>query len=230
MNASERSDRVRAVVFDFDGVLADSEPLHFRAYGEIFGSLGVTLTREDYYANYLGFDDLGVFRRLAGQTGRTPEPEWIASLVREKGRVFDELIAREDLLYPGAGDCVDRLARAFPLGIASGALRHEIEAILKRAGLAHHFRFIVAAGDTPRSKPWPDPYLRAAELHAVEPRACLAIEDSRWGIQSAKAAGMHCIGIATTYPPAELHAADAIIGSLAEFTPEMVRSLGASLS
>ena len=216
---------IAAVVFDFDGVLADSEPLHFSAYEDVFSAAGVQLTREDYYADYLGYDDRGVFLRLAERLGRPPDPDWIEALVREKARVFDARIARQDVLYPGAVECVERLARDFPLAVASGALRSEIDTILERAALRHHFHFIVAAGDTPRSKPWPDPYLRAAELHGVEPRACVAIEDSRWGIQSAKAAGLWCVGIATTYPPAELHAADRIIGSLAEFTPELVRSV-----
>jgi HAD superfamily hydrolase (TIGR01509 family) len=216
---------IRAVVFDFDGVLADSEPLHFRAYEEVFAAVGVELTRDDYYSDYLGYDDRGVFHRLAERTGRPPDAAWIEAMIREKARVFEARIARQDVLYAGAKDCVERLAEEFPLAIASGALRHEIEAILERAGLRRHFRFIVAAGDTPRSKPWPDPYLRAAELHGVEPRACLAIEDSRWGIQSAKAAGMLCVGIATTYPPAELHNADRIIGSLGEFTPDFVQNL-----
>lgn len=221
---------IRAVVFDFDGVLADSEPLHFRAYEEVFSAVGVELTREDYYADYLGYDDRGVFHRLAERTGRPPDPDWIEAMIRDKARVFEARMARHDVLYAGAQECVERLTEDFPLAIASGALRHEIEAILNRAGLRRHFRFIVAAGDTPRSKPWPDPYLRAAELHGAEPRACVAIEDSRWGIQSAKSAGLFCVGVATTYPPAELHEADRIIGSLAEFTAEMIRSLAAPLS
>jgi beta-phosphoglucomutase len=104
-------------------------------------------------------------------------------------------------------------------------LRPEIEAVLRRARLERHFRFIVASGDTPRSKPAPDPYIRAAELHALPPAACLAIEDSRWGIVSAKEAGLACVGITTTYPPNELGMADRVIDSLSEFTPAFIRSL-----
>jgi beta-phosphoglucomutase len=150
----------------------------------------------------------------------------VKALVAEKTQAFDEVLQRTEVLYPDAAACVERLARDFPLGIASGALRHEIEMILRRAGLHDHFHFIVAAGDTPRSKPWPDPYVRAAQLHGVPPSACVAIEDSRWGIESAKAAGLKCVGITTAYPASQLRGADHMIESLREFDPELIRTLG----
>jgi beta-phosphoglucomutase len=148
----------------------------------------------------------------------------LSGLIADKGRAFDAMVETTDVLYPGAAACIESLAGEFSIGIASGALRPEIEAVLRRAGLARHFRFIVASGDTPRSKPAPDPYVRAAELHALAPAACLAIEDSRWGIVSAKDAGLACVGITTTYPPNELALADRIIDSLSEFTPAFIRS------
>ena len=215
---------IKAIVFDFDGVLADSEPLHLAAYQEVLSRLGVTLTREEYYRSYLGYDDAGVFTALAAAHGREMDEEKLRALIAEKGRVFDAVIETTDVVYPGAPACIERLAPEYALGIASGALRPEIEAILKRARLDRHFRFIVASGETPRSKPSPDPYLRAAELHAQPPAACLAIEDSHWGIVSAKDAGLSCLGITTTYPRGELTMADRVIDSLAEFTPELIRS------
>lgn len=214
---------IHAVVFDFDGVIADSEPLHLRAFQELLAALGVTLGRDEYYARYLGFADEAVFRMFSEAYGWNLTPAQISSLIAEKSAIFDRMLAKTNVLYPGAADCVERLAREFPLGIASGALKHEIVAILDRYDLARRFRFVVAAGDTPTSKPAPDPYRRAAALHGVPPEVCIAIEDSRWGIESAKTAGMTCIGITTTYPAAELDAADAVIGSLSEFTPEFIR-------
>lgn len=216
---------VSAIVFDFDGVLADSEPLHLSAYQEVLHALGATLPREEYYARYLGFDDEGVFRALAEDRGWSLDEGRIAALVQEKTRVLEELTADVDVLYPGAVDCVRRLAAEWPLGIASGALRQEIEAVLQRGGLDGHFRFIVAAGDTPAGKPAPDPYIRAASLHQVEPYTCLAIEDSRWGIESAKTAGLWCVAITHTYPVPELLEADTIVESLFELTPALIRSI-----
>jgi len=213
------------VVFDFDGVLADSEPLHLASLQEVLSALGITLTREEYYTNYLGYSDEEVFRRMAARQRWALGEAQLAALVAHKSAVFNDAHAAGGMMYPGAAECVERLANVFPLGIASGALRHEIDEVLAGAGLAHHFRFIVAAGDTPHSKPAPDPYRRAAELHGLPPSACVAIEDSRWGIQSAKAAGMTCVGITHTYPASELAAADVVITSLDEFTEELVQKL-----
>jgi beta-phosphoglucomutase len=216
---------VSALVFDFDGVLADSEPLHFRAYQEIFASLGAEMSREEYYGRYLGFDDEGVFREFFAERGSAMSREQIEVLIGEKSRLVETMIADTDVLYPGAAICIERMAAAFPLGIASGSLKHEIELILQRARLARHFRFIVAAGET-ASKPAPDPYLLAAARHKLPPAACVAIEDSQWGIASAQAAGLKCIGITHTYPRAMLTDADAIIDTLDELTPGLVRLLG----
>jgi beta-phosphoglucomutase len=216
---------ISALVFDFDGVLADSEPLHLTAYQEVLAALGTTLAREEYYARYLGFDDAGVFRALSDDRGWDLSGEQIARLIEEKTSAMDALVRETDVLYPGAAEAIAQLAAVWPLGIASGALRHEIAAILRRSGLEPYFKFIVASGDTAAGKPSPDPYRRAAELHGAPPSACVAIEDSRWGIESAKAAGLWCVGITHTYPVGELLAADAIVGSLSELTPQLIRSV-----
>jgi len=214
-----------AIVFDFDGVLADSEPLHLRAYQEVLTPLGISLTRDDYYANLLGFDDVGVFRAVGERAGLRLDDRRIAALIEQKSRVFDEVIATTDVLYPGASECVERMASAYPLGVASGALRAEIVAVLRRARLDGHFRFIVSAEDTVRSKPAPDPYLRAALLHGLPPASCVAIEDSRWGLESARYAGFLTVGVTHTYPREELHGADVVIATLAEFTSELTAKL-----
>ena len=221
---------IRAIVFDFDGVLADSEPLHLRAYQQVLARFHVTLSRDDYYANYLGYDDVGVFSQLTARHGLPVDEDGIRELIDEKTRVFDATIEASidsgGILYPGAAACVELMASRYPLGIASGALRHEIEAILRGARLDRYFQFIVASGETLEGKPAPDPYRRAAELHAVAAGDCVAIEDSRWGIESAKSAGLPCVGITTTYSREHLTAADRVIESLDEFTPELVDTLG----
>ena len=218
---------IAAVVFDFDGVLVDSEPLHLRAYQEVLEPLGISLPREEYYARYLGFDDGGVFREMAESRSWSMDERKLHDLIAEKTRVFEAMIADGGVFYPGAVECVTRLAAHYPLGIASGALKPEIQTMLRGQTLERHFKFIVACGDTPAGKPSPDPYRRAAELHGLAPASCLAIEDSRWGIESAKAAGLWCIAITNTYPVPELLDADAIITSLDELTPDLIRSLAA---
>ena len=176
---------------------------------------------------HLGYDDAGVFTGVARDGDWPLDVDGFDVAHRRKNRVFEALLAGgEVVLYSNAAECIARLAAVWPLGIASGALRHEIEATIKGRALDRYIRFIVASGDTPRGKPAPDPYTRAgATLHGVPPAACLAIEDSRWGIESAKAAGLWCIGITNTYPVSELMDADAIITSL-ELTPDLIRTLG----
>ncbi len=216
---------IAAIVFDFDGVLVDSEPLHLRAYQEVLEPFGLSLPREKYYASYLGYDDAGVFKAVAEARDWPLDARKLDVLIEEKSRVFEALLAGGDILYAGAAECVARLAADWPLGIASGAARPEIETMLGGRGLGRYFQFIVAAGETPAGKPAPDPYRKAAALHGHPPEACVAIEDSRWGIESAKAAGLWCIGITHTYPVAELLEADAIVTSLAELTPDLIRTL-----
>ena len=216
---------IRAIVFDFDGVLANSEPLHLQSYQAVLEELGIPLGRDEYYSQYLGFDDVTAFRTIAARHGRQWSEAELSRILARKTVIFEDIVSSADVLYPQAEACVRRFSEVMPIGIASGALRHEIVAILEQAGLTEAFRFIVAAGETPASKPAPDPYRRAAELHALPPSECVAIEDSRWGIESAKTAGLHCVGITQTYPPQGLPGADAIIDSLDEFTVELIAAL-----
>ncbi len=217
---------IRAIVFDFDGVLADSEPIHLRVYQEILAPVGVTLTKEDYCARYLGFDDEGAFRQMGSDFGLLMGDEEIELLMAAKTERFQAIVSGTDVLYQDAGECVRALGSRWPLGIASGALRHEIELMLKGAGLTDAFRFIVAAGETERTKPAPDPYLHAARLHGLPPGACVAIEDSRWGLLAAREAGMHTIAVTHTYPREALAAdADVVVDSLREITPALVSRL-----
>ncbi len=215
---------VKGIVFDFDGVLADSEWLHLRAYQELLGPIGVRLTKEIYCERYLGFDDEGVFQQVAADYRLMLGDEEIELLIAEKGRRFEKMISSTNVLYPAAVPTVRALATAYPLGIASGSLRQEIELMLRGAALNDAFRFIVSADDTERTKPAPDPYLKAAEMHGLPPRECAAIEDSNWGLQSARDAGLVTIGLASSYPASELKA-DVVVGRLEDITPEFIRQL-----
>jgi beta-phosphoglucomutase len=217
--------QISAIVFDFDGVLADSEPIHFRLYQELLAPSGVTLTLEEYCSRYLGFDDEGAFQQMAEDYGLILGDEEIEMLIVEKARRFEAIVSGTNVLYPTSAPCVRRLAGRWPIGIASGATRRDIDVMLRGAKLDAAFRFIVAAGDVDASKPAPDPYLRAAELHGVPPPACVAIEDSRWGLQSAKTAGMRTIAVTHTYPRSELTDADRVVDSLDEVTVALIEGL-----
>ena len=211
--------KLRAVVFDFDGVIANSEPLHFRALRDVLASTGVSLSERDYYARYLGFDDAGALHAIGADSGAFG-PEQVASLVSRKAVRFEELEADAGMLFPGAADAIRRVAASVPIGIASGARRDEILRVLEAAGLADLFAAIVAAEDVSRSKPDPAPYLLAVRLLAavagdsLQPGDCVAIEDSRWGLESARQAGLRTIAVTHTYTLAELGAADLVLDSL----------------
>ena len=211
---------LRAIVFDFDGVIADSEPLHYRSFRDVLAPLGVALTEADYYARYLGFADVGVFERVSADAGHAWTTERVQALVEEKARLMEALERDVSVLFPGAANAVRRAAAAVPLAIASGAIRREIERVLHREQLAQFFPVIVAAEDTPQSKPAPDPYIRAVERlssaigQAVDPRECVAIEDSLWGLQSARAAGLRTVAVAHTYEASGLNVADLTIRSI----------------
>ena len=211
---------LRAIVFDFDGVIANSEPLHFSAFRDVLHEEGVVLTEADYYTRYLGYDDVGVFEAVgAGQGPWTRER--VADLVARKAVRLEALERGGSVLFPGAAAAIRRAAAAMPIAIASGAIGVEIRRVLQRERLIDCFTAIVAAEDVPVNKPAPDPYLRAVALLAgacggrLAPADCVAIEDSRWGLESARAAGLRTVAVTQTYEASALAgAADLIIDSL----------------
>jgi beta-phosphoglucomutase len=220
---------IRAVVFDFDGVLANSEPLHFRAFRDILAEEGLSLTEHDYYTRYLGYDDVGAFRAIAADQNRKVTEGEIASWVVRKAERLEALERGVSVLFPGARDAIARMARSGPIAIASGALRHEITRVLEREQLAALFAAVVAAGDTPASKPDPAPYSKAVELlqqmtgDSLQAGECVAVEDSHWGLVSAKRAGLRTVAITHSYPANQLGEADLVIDHLDELTPELLR-------
>jgi beta-phosphoglucomutase-like phosphatase (HAD superfamily) len=223
---------LQAVIFDFDGVIADSERLHLRAYQEILAPEGVTLSERDYYDRYLGYDDVGVFRELGKDRGLAMDEGRLATLIERKGQRYDELAAAGEMLYPGAADFIRAAAAVVPIAIASGALTHEIEEILERAGLRPLFPVIVGADQTARSKPHPEPYVTAfarLKAHAgreLEPWRSVAIEDSRWGLVSARGADLRLVAVTTTYSAAELRdEAELVCEGLSHLTLERLDQL-----
>ncbi len=201
---------LHAIVFDFDGVIADSERLHLRAYRDVLAPLQMQLPDEEYFGEYLGYDDRGVFRHYAANHGIAWDEDEVARWIAAKTRRYEELCAHGEMLFPGAAAFIAAAAAVVPIAVASGALTHEIEEILERAGLLGLFGAIVGADQTERSKPSPDPYLEAfarlagASGGGIVPSRTVAIEDSRWGLESAGAAGLRRVAVANTYPADEL--------------------------
>ena len=218
--------RISTVVFDFDGVLADTEGLHLRAFQEVFATRGWTLDAAAYFDRYLGYDDQGLVVAFNEDHQLGLGAVAIGDLVETKGRIFAGFLEAGDVLFPNARACVTALATRFQLGIASGALHGEIAMILEAAGLSSLFPVVVAADDVTACKPSPEPYVTAAARLGVDPASCVAIEDSQPGLQAARAAGMRTIGITTTSPRHLLTGADHVIEDLRELSPDLVLALG----
>ena len=225
--------RLRAIVFDFDGVIANSEPLHFRGYRDVLEEESIALSAHDYYAHYLGFDDVGAFEAIGRRHGAAWNRERIRDLVARKAVRLEELERDVSVLFPGAADAIRRASQAMPIAIASGARGDEIRRVLVREGLSQCFTAIVAAEDTPVSKPAPDPYLRALALlapvldHRLEAADCVAIEDSHWGLESARSAGMRTVAVTNTYAADQL-SADLTISSLHDIDLDLLDRLCSS--
>ncbi len=209
---------LKAIIFDFDGVLADTEPLHFTVFRQVLQDEGLPLSERDYYQKYVGFDDKGCFHAILSEHGRPVLSATIQQLVERKAALMLGHITTTRVVYPGVAEFVKNVAGRYRLAIVSGALRHEIELILKTAGLRDDFEHITAAEDVQDGKPAPEGYLHAlrslgqhAPLLAAE---CLVIEDTLFGIQAAHAAGMRCLAVSTTYPSDRLGIADAVTATL----------------
>ena len=219
------------VVFDFDGVIANTEPLHLQAYQDVLGQTPLILSKEVYESTYLGYDDIGVFTHLAKDQHTVLSPDEISALIALKGKRYTQLVGSTNVIFPEARGCIERLAETCELGIASGALHQEIEAILLASSLRSYFTTIVAADDVEHSKPEPDTYRLAVELLCAaigrppSPNGFVAIEDSLWGIQSAHAAGLPCVAVTTTYSATALTVANHIVPSLDDIDAKSLEAL-----
>lgn len=213
---------LRAVIFDFNGIIVDDEPIHFALFRQVLGEEGIVLSEAEYYARYLGFDDRSAFTAAHREHGRPLTDDDLARLIERKAAYYEDAIKTNLRVFPGVGTLVGALARELPLAIASGALRHEIEAILSSLELLPLFRVIVSAEDVARGKPEPEIFLKAlaglnaarAAERSIAPAECLVIEDSKEGIRGARRAGMKCLAVTNSHPADLLHDADAVVDSL----------------
>jgi beta-phosphoglucomutase len=220
---------LRAAVFDFDGVIVDSEPLHFRALRDALSPEGIEITGEEYVRAYLAYDDREAIRRALEQHGVPVEPGRLDRVESRKVEAFAERL-HEIPVFEGARELVLALAAQMPVAIASGARRGEIEAVLACLGLRRAFQAVVGAEDAGRTKPDPAPYLEAvlrlaARAPGLGPAECVAFEDTMAGIDAALGAGMKVVGVAHSYPAEKLRAAHRVVDSLAGFDPGSLRSL-----
>jgi beta-phosphoglucomutase len=219
---------VIATLFDFDGVLVDSEPVHLAAFNDVLAPRGLGIDAVTYAARYLSLDDAGVFRDVLSAAGRAPSEHEVQTLVDAKSPRFMARFAAGFRVFPGAAELVVRRAARGPVGIVSGALEDEIAFALKKMGVAGAVTFVISAERTPASKPDPAPYRLACE--ELELRGHVAgavvVEDSLGGVISAKRAGLRCVAVAHSYSARDLAGAgaDAVVADLASLTDTLLEA------
>ena len=211
---------IKAVIFDFDGIIVDSERLHWAAFNMVMQPLGKAVSWPEYVQTYIGFDDRGAFRHAIPDLSS----EALRELIEGKASVFQELLESDGAAaLPGSVALIKHLSGKIPIAICSGALRADILPILGKLGIEKAFDTIVTADDTHISKPDPAPYKLAAKKLGVT--SGLAIEDTPAGIASAKGAGLKVLAVTNSYPPELLTQADAVVASLEGLTLEKLNQL-----
>jgi beta-phosphoglucomutase-like phosphatase (HAD superfamily) len=203
-------------IFDYDGVIADTEGLHFETFHEALAPEGILIDRVESDRRFVGIDIRTSFRLAFDGAGRSLSARQLERLVERKGALFRARL--EDVrLFEGAAEAVKEASARFPLAIASGAHRREIESVLEREGLLARFAALVSGDDGLPSKPSPEVYANALERvtrssgEVILPAECLVVEDSVPGIRAARAAGMRAVALCHSHPAERLGEADLVL-------------------
>jgi beta-phosphoglucomutase len=223
---------LRAVIFDFDGVITDSEILHLRAFNEVLAQYDIEITEEVYYKEYLGFTDRDCFESVAGKNNLVLDSGQIANLIKHKNVIFDELARNEATIFEGVPEFLQMLTdNKIRRAICSGALLVDIAPILEKSQLGPFFEVIVSAEQIEKGKPNPEGFLLAltrlneGSRNSIAANECVVIEDSHWGLEAAKAAGMHTVAITNTYDAEQLGIAEKVVERFSELTIDDLQQL-----
>jgi len=213
-----------AVIFDFDGIIVDTEPLHYQAFQKVLTPLGLGFSWQEYVDTYMGFDDRDAFIEVFAAKGKSVALPELHNLIDHKANIFQQVIRDGVTAYPGVLGLINRLHQErIPLAISSGALLCDIIPILKTLNIADCFDIIVTADDVTKSKPDPECYRLAFEKLIshfpsipLSPAKTIAIEDTPAGITSAKSAGLQVIAVTNSYSRNIISEATFVVESLEE--------------
>jgi len=223
---------LRAVIFDFDGVITDSEILHLRAFNGVLVQYGIEITKKNYYKEYLGLTDIDCFNLVVERNRSKLDSQRIEDLVKQKNQIFEELAKNEGQIIEGVRDFLQMLRENnIPMAICSGAVLTEIELILEQSRLRNLFTIVVSAEQVRRGKPHPDGFLltlKRLNYNIQSPilaNQCIVVEDSHWGLEAARAAGMHTIAVTNSYDSEQLSLAERIVNQLSELSMNDLQGL-----
>jgi beta-phosphoglucomutase len=213
-----------AVIFDFDGVIVDTEPLHYRAFQRVLEPLGLGFSWQEYVETYMGFDDRDAFIEVFSVNAKPVTSPTLHDLINLKASLFQKVILDGINTYPGVISLIKKLHNeSIPLAISSGALHSDIAPILKMLEIEDCFDVIIAADDVTKSKPDPECYRLAFDMlssnrpnAAIAQSRTIAIEDTPAGIIAAKAAGLQVIAVTNSYPREQISDSSSIVSSLEE--------------
>jgi HAD superfamily hydrolase (TIGR01509 family) len=200
----------RAVIFDMDGVIVDSEPRHERAFLEVLRELGYGDNHGFDFSQYVGLTDRQLWLDFIERHNPPHTLEVLSAMKRE--RVL-QILRQEEPLFHGLPELIEKLAPEYRLGLASGSEPQVVEAVLRFKALRRYFSVVTTASEVPHGKPAPDIFLRAASLLGVAAEHCWVIEDSKPGVAAGLAAGMKVIAITNTHPAEELTTATVVVNN-----------------
>ena len=223
---------LKAVIFDFDGVITDSEILHLRAFNQSLAQYGIEITKNDYYTMYLGFNDTDCYKLLIEKGLLKMDEQQINTLMIQKKKIFEQLAKAEGKMIEGVRDFLKMLEQNnISMAICSGSLLTEVEMVLEDARLRHLFEVVVSGEQVKKGKPDPEGFLLSLQRlnenreNPITANQCVVIEDSHWGLEAAKAAGMHTIAVTNSYDAEQLGMADKIVDQLNELSIDDLQQL-----
>lgn len=224
---------VKALLFDFDGVIVNTEPLHYQAFQQVLDPLGLGFTWNEYHEHYIGYDDRDALRERFRHAEQELTSTRFAELMEAKAKAFADLAQGDGCKpYPGVVELILSAGDAVPLAICSGARRCDIDPVLATIKLADSFDLIVSADDVQASKPNPESYVTAVErlarefpLNGITASTCVAIEDTPAGVRAARKAHCQVLAVTNTYPPDKLAEAHVAVRTLEGLTLDAIRGI-----
>lgn len=207
--------QMKIIIFDFDGVILDSENSHFIAFNEGLKNLNINISEDEYYSKYISLDDRGVITNVVNDKNISVTNEEIDMIIKNKNDYFESRLIDNSKLFPGVEELIIQLSKNFVLSIGSGANRSEIIKTLKNNNIYDYFEIIVSSDEVNNPKPNPETYNRVLDNINTDfnINEIIVIEDSPGGIEAAKSAGLKCIAITNTFDNKELGKADIIVSN-----------------